>query len=577
MIKIKLFFLTGLCLPFFILSAQISSFPGAEGHGRYTIGGRGGAVYYVTNLTDDNTGNSTTREGSLRWCVGRSGARTILFKVSGTIFLNSELKISNNYITIAGQSAPGDGICIAGYPVVVSADQVIFRFLRFRMGRVDNDLNTEGADALGGRFHKNIMVDHCSVSWSTDECCSFYQNTDFTLQWCIISESLNMGGHPKGEHGYGGIWGGFGASFHHNLMAHHKSRVPRLGPGANTTPDNELCDIRNNVYYNYKGEGCYGAEAMHANIVNNYYDPGPAGASLSSTKKMRIIAIDKKIDNSFPAIDQVWGDFYIDGNYIKGQSNATRDNWTYGVYNQINSKYSITQVEKDTLRLSQPLPVETVTTHAAENAYEKVLLYAGCSLHRDAIDLRIVDEARNKTATFKGDIANLPGIIDSQNDLKPSGAGDDWSAWPELVQGDVPADTDRDGIPDGWLEANYPGKTAAGLDETGYTYLELYLNALVGQIVAAQNKDALLSATEVPVSDRPLRVYQDGADLVVAAAGAIIRRLDVYDVSGRQVHASMPESVSENIRLAGHSGGFLIVRVVLSGRDEVCVSKIACL
>jgi pectate lyase len=476
-------FLTAFALPFLTMEAQTPAFPGAEGFGRYASGGRGGAVYFVTTLADDGS------PGSLRHAVSQPEPRTILFAVSGTIRLNSRLSIQHGDLTVAGQSAPGAGICLAGFPVSVDADNVIIRYIRCRMGDL-NDVSADGADALGGRRHNNVIIDHCSVSWSTDECCSFYENSNFTLQWCLISESLNHSQHSKGPHGYGGIWGGMKASFHHNLMAHNKSRVPRLGPGATSTPTNELSDVRNNVYYNYNGEGCYGAEAVHANIVNNYYKPGPAAFSFSRIKRGRIISIDKKIDNSFLAIEQVWGTFYIAGNYVEGHPAASADNWKYGVYNQINPRYgALSPAEKTALRLAEPLPTDVITTHTPQQAYEQVLAYAGCSLVRDALDARIVEETRTNTAAFTGRQSKLPGIIDSQQDLKPSGAGRDWSAWPPLASETPLPDSDRDGIPDRWLETHYPTKTAADTNEEGYTYLEIYLNSLVSEITEKQNQD----------------------------------------------------------------------------------------
>lgn len=320
---------------------NLPAFPGAEGHGRYTSGGRGGAVYIVTSLEDN------VQEGTLRYGIENlSGKRTIVFQVSGTIHLKKELKIKNGDLTLAGQTAPGAGICLAGYPVSMEADNVIVRFLRFRMGNKE-DVSADGADAFGGRYHKNIIIDHCSMSWCTDECVSFYQNENFTLQWCIISESLRLGGHTKGPHGYGGIWGGMKASFHHNLLAHHDSRNPRLGPGVNSTKDNEIVDMRNNIIYNWCGNSCYGGEAMHVNIVNNFYKPGPA-TPRGTAKRGRIIAIDKKVSDSekksYPAIFDTWGDFYIEGNVVDDGRissekdylfclKATENNWEQGVYN----------------------------------------------------------------------------------------------------------------------------------------------------------------------------------------------------------------------------------------------------
>ena len=255
------------------------AFPGAEGGGMYVTGGRGGKVYKITTLEDKNS------LGSLRYALSQEGARIIVFEVSGTIYLKSELRINSGDVTIAGQTAPGAGICLAHFPVSVSADNVIIRYLRCRMG--DSVIVSDGADAMGGRQKKGVIIDHCSISWSTDECCSFYDNEDFSLQWSIISESLRLSSHSKGPHGYGGIWGGVNASFHHNLMAHHDSRTPRYGPGAKNA-GNDRVDTRNNVFYNWSGNGCYGGEAMHVNIVNNYYVPGPATQSSVRTRIMQI-------------------------------------------------------------------------------------------------------------------------------------------------------------------------------------------------------------------------------------------------------------------------------------------------
>ena len=510
--------------PITMEAVEFAAFPGAEGHGRNATGGRGGKVHIVTSLADDGT------KGTLRYCIEKvSGARTIVFQVSGIIHLKKELKIREGNLTIAGQTAPGDGICLAGWPVSLgdNVDNVIVRFLRFRMGDKEKGISADGADAFGGRYGKNIIIDHCSMSWCTDECVSFYNNENFTLQWCIISESLRLSGHTKGPHGYGGIWGGMKASFHHNLMANHDSRNPRLGPGTKSTKDNEIVDMRNNVIYNWCGNSCYGGEAMHVNIVNNYYKPGPATPT-GTSKRGRIIAIDKKTSDSdkqsYPAIFDTWGDFFIDGNvvddgWINGEDDyqrcvrATNDNWTYGVYNQFDKKYTITDDVKQRLKRTAPVATETVTTHSARDAFEQVLRYAGCSLSRDTYDKRIVEEANTGVANFEGlnehngqgKVGDIdwkstdypkPGIIDSQEDLRPADAGADWSAWPVLKQSElVPADTDKDGIPDEF-EKKYglnPEDASDGNDKTldpnkNYTNLEMYINNLVQDIIDQQNE-----------------------------------------------------------------------------------------
>ncbi|MDR3329506.1 MAG: hypothetical protein LBS63_05310 [Prevotellaceae bacterium] len=453
--------------------AELCAFPGAEGFGKYATGGRGGAVLYVTNLNDAGS-------GSLRAAVEAAGARTVLFKVSGTIHLQKRLAIKNGNITIAGQTAPGDGICLAGYDVTVEDNNVVLRYLRFRMGAA----NGVESDAIWGRGHSNIILDHCSMSWSTDECVSFYEVKDFSLQWCLLSESLKNSLHEKGAHGYGGIWGGQNTSFHHNLLAHHDSRNPRFASG-------EVClscadpsigklspvDFRNNVVYNWgQTNSAYGGEATDINFVNNYYKPGPA---TKSSIRERLYAPGAKTEDDgsgrFVNIINVWGGLFVEGNYVAGSANATADNWAYGIQ-------GIDAARKAQIKRTTPFTSAPITQHSAEIAYERVLTHAGASLNRDAVDLRVVGEARNGTYTYSGSNGSTNGIIDNQQDV---------GGWPMLASLAAPLDTDNDGMPDVWELANNLNPTsAADRNSTTlsscYTNLEVYLAWLVEHITKAQ-------------------------------------------------------------------------------------------
>ena len=526
--------ITLLCMAFLLLMSgtarsedKIPAFPGAEGFGMYTTGGRGGAVYHVTTLEDGS------QEGTFRWACNKSGARTIVFDVSGTIFLQSELKIKNGDVTIAGQTAPGDGICIANYPFVIACKNIIIRYMRFRLGNEALKTNNKAheGDGLGGMDSENIIIDHCSVSWSIDECLSVYGSKNITIQWCIASQSLNNAGHSKGAHGYGGNWGGSGASYHHNLMAHHISRTPRLGPRPGTQTD-ERMDFRNNVIYNWIDNGCYGGEGMNVNIVNNYYKPGPD--TKTGAKGMRIASPgirttdytkhDTSSPNQWDVMWHVWGKYYVEGNVNSMYQQVTDDNWTYGIYNQIdNSKvdYTFTQETRDTMRLSQPILFESVTTHSAEDAFERVLAYAGASLHRDAVDEVIVSDARNGETTYTGKDCKR-GIINSQDDLKPAGAGDDWSAWPELKSEMAPTDTDGDGMPDEWesthgLDPNNPNDGSIVGLSSQYTNLEVYLNELIesntigqvmgGVVLSGQQTTDIMVPYRLPAQTDDCRIY----------------------------------------------------------------------
>lgn len=430
-----------------MLFAQVPAFPGAEGFGAVATGGRGGKVIQVSNLNDSGT-------GSLRAAIDASGARTVVFLVSGTISLQSSLRIQNGNITIAGQTAPGDGICIRNYPLQVSADNVVIRFIRSRHGDVSGSQN----DGMNGSKRAKIIIDHCSISWSVDECASFYDNSNFTMQYCILSESLYGSIHDKGNHGYGGIWGGQGVTFHHNLLAHHTSRTPRFnGSRYSGQPALEKVDHRNNVIYNWGFNSCYGGEAGNQNMVGNYYKAGPAtGYSVRD----RILNPDSN--------DNGYGFYYIDGNVTHGYPATTEDNWR-GVD-------GVSTAVKDQIRLDAPLDAPALTPHTAYEAFEHVLAKAGAILpKRDDHDTRIIHETLTGTTQYGDSYGAGTGIIDTQSTV---------GAWTLLESTPAPLDTDKDGMPDNWedamgLDKNDASDRNGDLNSNGYTNLEDYLNSLV--------------------------------------------------------------------------------------------------
>ena len=457
------------------------AFPGAEGGGMYTTGGRGGKIIHVTTLADSGA-------GSLRAALNESGARTIVFDVAGIIELKSALSIKNGNVTIAGQTAPGDGICIKNYELKFeNADNIIIRFIRFRMG----DEAKREADALWGRYNRNIIIDHCSMSWSTDECSSFYANEFFTMQWCILTESLRNSVHGKGKHGYGGIWGGKNASFHHNLLANHDSRNPRIdhpqiyGNYVETHRGN--VDYRCNAVYNWGSNLTYGGEDGWFNIVNNYYKPGPA----SSDRKYFVDAY-----GSYEKDGTIYADSYPQM-YLRGNVNtkypelgAANDASTiywhngsgYGNYNSLLGT---------SLKIHGPQQKAVyTTTHSAEKAFDMICQHAGASLVRDSVDERACSDAKNGTATYKdGGNGSKDGIIDTQT------AVGGWPVYNATSEETAKVkDSDGDGMPD-WFEKQFAldasdasDSSAKTLDSYGrYTNLEMYLHYLVRDIVTAQN------------------------------------------------------------------------------------------
>lgn len=462
--------------------------------------------------------------------------RTIVFAVSGTIFLNSTLGFGTGNLTIAGQTAPGGGICLANYPIDPSnSTNVIIRFLRSRLGDAASIEN----DAFNCRFATDLIVDHCSFSWSIDETASAYDNTRFTMQWCFVTESLRDSVHDKGLHGYGGIWGGLGATFHHNLIAHHDSRNPRLNGARYHGTNGELVDFRNNVIYNWRSNSTYGGEptdagiASRQNLINNYYKSGPATAS---TIRSRIL--NPSANANAPASSS-FGLFHVAGNLTTASSSVTADNWAGGVQGP-------TSAQLAAMRATSPFTVAPVITQTAAGAYPLVLAYAGCRLPvRDPIDTRIASEVANGTVTYYGSKHGLPGIIDSQTDV---------GGWPVLASTAAPADGDQDGMPDAW-------ETARGLNPAnpndrntingqGYTNLELYLNELAASAFPIPEISNHPSSQAVP--------FGTGFSLFVTASGLGPITYQWFR-NGSAIAGATASSYSVASSSSGHAGTYEVV------------------
>lgn len=376
------------------------AFEGAEGCGKYSAGGRGGKEYVVTSLADDGS------EGTLRHAVEAEGPRIVTFAVSGEIHLSGPLNIENPYLTILGQTAPGEGITLRDHNVFVTADHVILRYLRFRLGSAAE----VEADALGARHCRYLIIDHCSISWATDENASFYNLADATIQWCIISEALNASVHHKGKHGYGGIWGGRNVSFHHNLFAHNSSRNPRFDH-PNLYWNNDLLHYRgtvdfvNNVVYNWGAKAIYGGEEGWFNVTDNYFRPGPATSVIDGEWLDFYVS---------PTTSMIQGNFHISGN-VYDASAVSKGNYL----GEKPDSEKIEANEKKYVGAShEPFTIRVaLNAEDAEDAYKSVLKYAGVSQKRDAVDLRIIKEVKKGTAQFKGSVTGIPGIIDNENDV----------------------------------------------------------------------------------------------------------------------------------------------------------------
>ena len=557
--------------------AQAPAFPGAEGHGRYVTGGRGGKVIHVTNLNDKGT-------RSFRSAVTGNSKKIIVFDVAGVIPLASDLTIGAN-TTILGQTAPSPGITLRYY-TVRPEDNCIIRFIRLRRGQ-EKDIN-DGADAIWQRNKTGIIFDHCSFSWSIDEVASFYDNNNFTMQWCTVAESLTNPGHSKGAHGYGGIWGGKLASFHHNFVGHLMNRGPRFngarygwtGYTSNKEYDTykwenpvqaENVDFRNCVMYNAQGT-CYGGPGGgQINIVNNYYKAGPSQSLTSktlngikvsvSTGKERgsqnritqvTVSSSRNSDKKHPEFYEMTSRYFISGNttettkgtvtknqdwkgvvYDKGTYTYNGENYSAdkkNFYGDAVAHQTIDGVSCVKIKMDNPAPTGEVTTHSAAEAFNKVLAYGGASLYRDEIDARYMEEAKTGTAQYKGSITLSPGIIDKVSDV---------NGYTESTFGTAyrptDFDTDKDGIPDAWELANglnpNDGSDALtySLDGKGYyTNVEVYANSLVEDIMKQGNANAENKVDEYyPECKNPTGISQ-----VITTNPGEIAKVTYYSLNG---------------------------------------------
>lgn len=437
-----LFFITAMSISW----SQQLAFPTAEGFGAYSKGGRGGQVLYVTNLNDNG-------EGSLRWAVEQQGPRTVVFAVSGTIELKKRLNIENPYLTIAGQTAPGDGICLKGETVKILTHDVIIRYLRVRLGdgKFGEGGTNQGKDAIDISVGEDIIVDHCSAGWSLDEAVSASTKnptlTRVTVQWCFITEGLNVD-----HHGFGSLIRGTGGakySYLHNLYAHNVGRNPRPGNynvnSFDKDPQGLLLDFRNNVIYNWGGEHAgYNNDSISVtrlNYVGNYLISG----------------VDSKATGIAYSTGSAYDRSYFEGNYYNDKQPTNQ--WDLVKFR----KYWTPKNIQD-FKMTQPFETVAVKTEDAKVAYQRVLKEGGAILpKRDVVDTRIVNDVRNR----------IGKIIKSQEDV---------GGWPVLKSIPAPSDLDKDGMPDVWEKKNNLNpknpEDRSNIGKDGYTMLEIYLNSI---------------------------------------------------------------------------------------------------
>ena len=537
---VQIYHFLSYCFLFFQVFGEQSfcqqlAFPTAEGYGKYATGGRGGKVIEVTNLNASGT-------GSLAAAIAASGKRTIVFRVSGTI--DADLNIKNGDLTIAGQTAPGDGITLKG-ELKINASNLIIRYIRVRTDK--------SGDAMGGRYNDNIIVDHVSASWSTDEVMSIYHGNNVTIQWSMITEAMG------GGHAFGGIWGNNHSTYHHNLIAHNVQRNPRIASGSGYN------DLRNNVIYNWQSNSIYGGEKHQpgnssftgcwTNVVANYLKPGPGTLAKDAIK------VCAPWSRPGEGGDSDYGKWYVADNYMYGNDSVTTDNWKGVVPISFNNDQEIWQLNKRSLvKLDWASEFMPINQQSAEDAYQAVLNDAGCSFpNRDAIDIRIIGEVRNGTATYS------KGFISS-----PTNVG----GWPVLNSLPALPDFDHDGMPNDWELANGLDSTDASDRNTvgpdGYTNLEIYLNSIISHPADVKESERIVP-TEFNLEQNYPNPFNPSTNIRFSVPYKMKVRINVYDIMGRKIAELINEKKSAgtyevNFAAKNLSSGVYIYQLEYSGK-----------
>lgn len=539
--------------------AMVPAFPTAEGFGKYTSGGRGGQVVTVTSLADDGT------EGTLRWAFNQypDEPLTIVFAVNGEIHLNNTLSVKRSDWTLAGQTAPGDGISIVGDKVNFGGSQnFIVRNIRFRSGDGKQD------QACGTENCSNYIFDHCAFGWSMEENMNTADSHFLTVQYSIVHEGLYQAGHAKGNRGYGTQWGGSPATYHHNLLAGNDSRSPRFN-GARGEDYVVFMEFANNVNFNWgRWNSCYGGEntaeitsyngknSVHeCNFMNNYYKPGP-----QSPDNSVFVVSSYARDGATSWAPAKW---YVNGNIMEGNDAANADNWKA----MSAETYSLDDIRADERIVTatpyyrynaamgnvgeyDPALYMLTDIETAEDAYNTVLEKAG-TINRDVIEQRVINDVKTGTPKYSGSKSKKNGIIDSVNDAEGFG----------LDHGNekAPTDTDGDGMPDEWekehgLNAN-DASDRNKKNADGYTALEVYINGLMGEVL----DDDFTSGITQAVTEKPVINYNSSNNTLTVSSNAIGATLRIFTTDGKQL--SQTRITSEKTHLNNLPNGMVLLYV----------------